>query len=59
VAPNGQDPLLNATHFACPGSCPIREALAETEGDIEAAATRLGCGKSTLYRRISQLGIES
>ncbi|MEM9304908.1 MAG: sigma 54-interacting transcriptional regulator, partial [Pseudomonadota bacterium] len=37
----------------------IREALAEAEGDIEAAATRLGCGKSTLYRRISQLGVES
>ncbi len=36
----------------------IRDALAETAGDIEVAADRLGCGKSTLYRRISQLGIE-
>ena len=37
----------------------IREALVLTRGDVEAAANRLGCGKSTLYRRISQLGIDT
>ncbi len=35
----------------------ISDALAHCQGDMEAAAKRLGCGKSTLYRRISQLGI--
>jgi DNA-binding NtrC family response regulator len=36
----------------------IQRALEEAEGDTGAAAARLGIGRSTLYRRIKELGIE-
>jgi DNA-binding NtrC family response regulator len=36
----------------------IRRALAESEGDVPTAAERLAVGRSTLYRRIKELGIE-
>jgi len=37
----------------------IRAALATADGDVAAAARQLNCGKSTLYRRIRHLGIET
>jgi transcriptional regulator with AAA-type ATPase domain len=36
----------------------IVDALAGADGNVELAAERLDCGKSTMYRRIKQLGIE-
>ncbi|MFP3941056.1 MAG: sigma 54-interacting transcriptional regulator [Thermoanaerobaculia bacterium] len=36
----------------------IRRALAEAGGDVPAAAESLGIGRSTLYRRMHELGIE-
>ncbi|MDX1644853.1 MAG: helix-turn-helix domain-containing protein, partial [Thermoanaerobaculia bacterium] len=36
----------------------ISEALVEAGGDVESAARRLGIGRSTLYRRIKELGVE-
>jgi transcriptional regulator of acetoin/glycerol metabolism len=36
----------------------ITEALEAADGDIPAAAASLGLGRSTLYRRIKELGIE-
>ena len=36
----------------------IRRALAEAGGDVPAAAEALGIGRSTLYRRMGELGIE-
>ena len=37
----------------------IANALADALGNVELAAERLDCGKSTLYRRIKQLGIDA
>jgi DNA-binding NtrC family response regulator len=36
----------------------IRAALAACGGDISAAARQLGLGRSTLYRRMAELGVE-
>jgi DNA-binding NtrC family response regulator len=36
----------------------LERALAETGGDATAAATRLGIGRSTLYRKLSKHGLQ-
>jgi transcriptional regulator with PAS, ATPase and Fis domain len=35
----------------------IERALAQSGGDTQAASTRLGIGRSTLYRRMKELGV--
>ncbi|QKK03775.1 MAG: sigma 54-interacting transcriptional regulator [Pseudomonadota bacterium] len=37
----------------------IRQTMAETEGNMSRAAEQLGIARSTLYRRMAQLGLES
>jgi len=37
----------------------IRKALAATAGDVPQAAQRLGLGRSTLYRKMLELGLSS
>jgi len=37
----------------------IRQTLAETEGNMSHAAIQLGISRSTLYRRIAQLGLDN
>jgi transcriptional regulator of acetoin/glycerol metabolism len=37
----------------------LTHALAETQGDVEDAARRLGISRATLYKKLKKLGIAS
>ena len=50
---------IGITAFGKPEWAKLERALAESHGDVIAAARRLGIGRSTLYRKLARHGLRA